>query len=105
MSEISKDDYVFLPVEEAVSPRKAGFFLHYVDAWWAVHPEHGLLFYNRKDRRTGRRGRRYGSPQCNTDRRIAEMVGRDTAGELWPEIEIRQFPSVWVPINISDYRD
>lgn len=104
MSEVSKDDYVFLPVEEAVAPRGGTYFQHYVDAWWTVHPEHGLLFFNPKNARTGRRRfGRFGSLQCNTDRRIAEKVGLETAGSLWPEIEIRQFPSVWVPINISDY--
>lgn len=104
MSDISKDDYVFLPVEEAVSPRGGTYFQHYVDHWWVVHPEHGLLFYNRKNRRTGRRWQRgLGSPQCNTDERISKMVGDKTLAILWPDIEIRQFPSVWVPINISDY--
>ena len=103
MSEISKDDYVFLPVEEAVSPKGGTYFQHYVDAWWMVHPEHGLLFYNPKNPRTGRCRLRHGSPQCNTDKRIAEMAGAKTAGSLWPEIEVRLFPSVWVPIRISDY--
>jgi hypothetical protein len=105
MSDVSKDDYVFLPVDEATAPAKGGFFEHYVDAWWTVHPEHGLLFYNRKNPRTGRRRvHGLGSPQCNTDERITRKVGLDTAGSLWPDIRVEQFPSVWVPVNISDYR-
>src|SRR5215469_14287665 len=104
MGDISKDDYVFLPVAEATAPGKGGFFQHYVDAWWTVHPVNGLLFFNPKNARTGRRRHgRYGFPQCNTDERIARKVGLDTAGSLWPEIEIRKFPSVWVPVDINDY--
>ncbi len=103
MSTVSETDYVFLTVEEAVTPRKGGFFQHYVDAWWVVHPERGLAFYNPKDRRTGRRRHgRYGSPQCNTDERISRMFGTKTVP--WPHARIEQFPSVWVPIDISDYR-
>jgi hypothetical protein len=104
--DISEADYVFLPLEEAVTPQKGGFFQHYVSAWWVVHPDRGLAFYNPRNARTGRRRHsRYGSPQCNTDERIARMVGPKTVGELWPDVRIQQFPSVWVPVDISDYRD
>ena len=78
--------------------------MHFVDAWWTVHPERGLLFFNPKNARTGRRRfGRYGSPQCNTDERISRKVGLDTAGSVIDGIEVRLFPSVWVPVNISDY--
>lgn len=100
---ISESDYMFLPVDEATAPVKAGMFQHYVDAWWVVHPERGLAFFNPPGRR--RRAGSLGSPQCNTDERIARKVGPVTAGTVFPEVEIRQFPSVWVPIDISDYRD
>ena len=103
-TEISETDYVFLPVAEAVAPRKGGFFQHYVDVWWCVHPERGLAFYNPLNRRTGRRRHhRYGSPQCNTDERVARAVGAKTMGILWPEVRVEQFPSVWVAISLSDY--
>ena len=104
MSEISESDYVFLPVDEAVSPAKGGFFQHYVDAWWAVHPERGLAFYNPPNTRTGRRRHHgLGSPQCNTDERISRSVAGKTVSSLWPEVRIEQFPSVWVPASLSDY--
>ena len=105
MSDVRKEDYVFLPLEEAVSPRKGGFFQHYVDAWWTVHPEHGLLFYNPLIARTGRRRfGRLGSPQCNTDERVSRKFGLEIAGSLWPEVEVRLIPSAWVPADLSDYR-
>ena len=105
MTTISEADYVFLPVDEATAPGQGGFFQHYVDAWWVVHPERGLVFFNPKNTRTGRRRfGRYGSPQCNADERISRKVGADTAGSVFPEVEIREFPSVWVPIDISDYQ-
>ena len=67
-------------------------------------PGAGLLFFNPKSTRTGRRGLgRYGSPQCNTDERISRKVGLETAGSVFEGIEVRLFPSVWVPIDISDY--
>jgi hypothetical protein len=88
-------DYAFLPVQEAVSPAKGGFFLHYVDAWWLVHPEYGLAFY-RRGRRSG-----LGAPQCNTDERISRMVGLKTAP--WPDAEVKRFASVWIPIDPHDY--
>jgi hypothetical protein len=95
--------YRFLPVQEAVSPVKGGFFVHYVDAWWLVHPEHGLAFFNPRNARTGRRRMHgLGSPQCNTDERISRKVGQDCAP--WPDPEVRQLASVWVPVDISDYR-
>jgi hypothetical protein len=104
MGDIKAEDYVFLPVAEGTAPTKGGFFMHYVDAWWVVHPEKGLAFYNPVSTRTGRRRfGRFGSPQCNTDERISRKVGLDCAGSVFPGIEIRQFPSVWVPADPQDY--
>jgi hypothetical protein len=89
-------DYNFLPLEEAVSPKRGGYFHHVINGWWAVHPEWGLVFW-KKGQRPG-----LGAPQYNSDERIVRSVGlRDIP---WPEVEIRQIPSVWVPIDISDYR-
>lgn len=96
MSPLTEEHYRFLPVEEAVTPAKGGFFHHYVNAWWAVHPEKGLAFYNAP----GRRRSGLGSPQCNTDERVTREVSANAA---WP-VEVRQIASVWVPIDISDYR-
>lgn len=92
------EDYKFLSVQEATAPVKGGFFLHYVNQWWLVHPEHGLAFYSPRSRR------RYGlgSPQCNTSEQISRMVGVKTAP--WPDPEVRKLASVWVPVDIGDYR-
>lgn len=101
---LSETDYVFMPVDEAATPRAGGFFQHYVDAWWAVHPERGLMFYNPVNPRTGRRRHgRYGSPQCNTDKRISQLVCDKTVLTIWPDVRIDQFPSVWVPFSLSDF--
>jgi hypothetical protein len=106
MRELKPDDYLFLSLAEATAPTKGGFFQHYLNGWWVVHPDKGLAFYNPKHVRTGRRQLgRWGSPQCNTDERISREVGMDCASSLWPEIEVRLIPSVWVPIDLRDYRD
>jgi hypothetical protein len=98
---LTEDDYVFLPVEEAVSPSKAGHFEHRVNSWWHVHPDKGLVFYNPRNPSTGRRRHAHaGAPQCNTNERIARTVA-----ELAPfQAEIRFFPSVWVQIDLNEYR-
>lgn len=50
--------------------------------------------------RTGRRRHSFlGAPQCNGDERIARMVSEHCP---FP-VEIRQFPLVWVQIDIHDY--
>lgn len=95
------EDYKFLSVAEATAPARGGFFEHYVDAWWLVHPERGLAFYSPVTR-TGRRRRGLGSPQCNTDERVTRMVGAKSAP--WPDPEVRQIPSAWVPVDLSGYR-
>lgn len=100
---LAEEDYLFLAVEEATRPAKGGFFMHHVDAWWLVHPDKGLAFYNPRHPRTGRRRfGRYGAPQCNADERIARKVGLDTAP--WPDPEVRFLRSAWVPVDIDDYR-
>lgn len=93
--DIDVSRYNFLPEQEAVSPAKGGFFVHWVNAWWLVHPDKGLAFY-----RLGRGGR--GSPQCNTDERVTRMLYSKTGQ---PEgCEVRKLASVWVPADPSDYQ-
>jgi hypothetical protein len=92
------DHYRFLPLDEAVNPAEGGFFMHYVNKWWAVHPDKGLAFFNAPGRRRSSNG--LGAAQCNTDERIARMVSANAA---WP-VEVRQIPSAWVPVDISDYQ-
>jgi hypothetical protein len=94
--ELSISDYAFLPVQEAVSPAKGGFFLHYVNTWWLVHPDKGLAFYRRGRRRS------LGAPQCNTDERITRMLAAK-APPPWDGAEVRRLASVWVPADPEDY--
>lgn len=103
MAELRIEDYLFLSVEEATAPPGGSFFQHYVDAWWLVHPEKGLAFYNPVNDRTGRRRMgKLGAPQCNTDERISRMVGAKSCP--WPDPEVRKLASVWVPADPGDYQ-
>jgi hypothetical protein len=100
MSETTEADYLFLPVEEAEHPVAGGFFIHYLNYWWAVHPVKGLVFYN-PVKRSGRRWRSgLGAPQHNTNERIQRQM---SAAHCPFEVQVRQLPSVWVQISISDY--
>jgi hypothetical protein len=101
MNELTEDDYRFLPIGEAVHPAGGGFFQHYVNYWWAVHPEKGLAFYNPAERGGRRMRRGLGAPQCNTDKRISQLVRDESIP--WPA-EIQLIESAWVPVNISDYQ-
>jgi hypothetical protein len=94
---LDPQSYRFLPLAEAVNPPKQGLFTHWVNAWWLVHPDKGLLFY-----RFGRR-RGWGSPQCNTDERVTRMLF-EKAPPPFEGIEVQHLPSAWVPADPDDYR-
>lgn len=101
MRQVPEDDFLFLPESEAAAPTKGAFFQRYADFWWAVHPEKGLVFFNPKNRRSGRRKFSYlGAPQCNTDERIKQA----TTATLPFEVEVKKLPLVWVQVNLSDYK-
>ncbi len=55
-------EYIFKPIEEAISPRSGRCI---ADHWWVHVPDKGLAFY-----------KWYGgvSPQCNTDRRLIDRA-------------------------------
>lgn len=79
------DRFHFLPESDVLST-KAHIIYQYRDAYWVVHPEKGLAFFDKG----------YGHPQCNTN--------RDIANRLCPEWgEIKYFARVLVPCNINDY--
>lgn len=100
--DVPESDYMYLSEAEAVAPSKGLFFRRCADSWWAVRPGHGLVFFNPSNRRTGRRKFSYlGAPQCNTDERIKQL----TARTLPFEVDVRKFPLVFVPVNLSDYSD
>ena len=96
--DITEDDYNFLPEQDAERPSKAGLFMHYVDDWWVVHPDKGLVFYSPWHRR--RRTAGLGAPQRNSDQRIQQAL----AMQHYPfPVEVRQLASVWVPASPGDF--
>lgn len=101
--EPAEDDYLFLPENQVTAPPKGVFFQCYRNSWWLVAPGRGLVFFNPLNRTGPKAGRRqrswFGYPQCNTDQRIA---GRPR--ELPFPVEVRQFPAVFVPVEISDFQ-
>jgi hypothetical protein len=100
--EPAEDDFLYLPEDQATAPTKGLFFQRYPGMWWAVRPGYGLVFFNPKNRRTGRRKFSYlGAPQCN----VSERIKQATAETLPFEVEVRKFPLVWVQVNLRDYRD
>ncbi len=97
---LTENDYRYLPVQEAVRPAAGGFFRHYVNCWWTVHPEKGLAFFNPPGRDGRRRHSGLGAPQCNASKRISQLVCDKNIP--WPA-EIQLLESAWVPVDISDY--
>lgn len=91
---LNPDDYQFMPIDQATM-LQGGMFRHIVGSWWQVCPERGLVFYRLKGDR-----RRWGSPQCNTDRAISERVARHTP---FP-VEIRWVERVFVPTEPGEYK-
>jgi hypothetical protein len=81
-----------VPMTDLTTPT-TGMFSVYVGYWWPVTDDDCLLFY-RPTRRSG-----YGSPQCNSDRRIAEKV----SGIYPMPTTLQQVPIVFVPLDPSDY--
>lgn len=100
--DVAENDFMFLPEDQATAPTKGTFFQRYTDFWWAVRPGLGLVFFNPRNRRTGKRKFSYlGAPQCNMSERIKQL----TAETLPFEVEVRKLPLVWVPVNLRDYKD
>jgi len=98
----AESDFMFLPEDQATAPVKGLYFQRFSGFWWAVRPGYGLVFFNPKNRRTGRRKFSYfGAPQCNTDERIKQA----TAETLPFEVEVKKIPLVFVPVNLRDYKD
>lgn len=86
MSEQSRDRYDYLPIAIARVP-PPGKIHHFKDYWWAVDPERGLLFYQRRNG-----DRLFWSPQGNSDERITRRLKPD-----WAEAQL--IPSVFVQID------
>jgi hypothetical protein len=91
----------FLPLSEALNPSHEGTFTHYTSRWWTVHPEKGLAFYNPVGRNGRRRRDGLGSPQCNSDRRCADMVRENALA--WPSALVF-IASAWLPAYPAKYQ-
>jgi hypothetical protein len=89
MKVITEDDprLRFVPIETATTP-PANLIDHIKDAWWVVHPQKGLVFWDK-----------HRAPQCNR----SEDITRRIAGAMYPWAEIRFIPSVFLRINPHDY--
>jgi hypothetical protein len=79
--------YHFMPIEQATEP-KGHMLYQWINAWWVVHPEKGLAFWDKG----------YSSPQCNRDESISKMLK-----PVWGEIKFME--RVFAPLNLSDYRE
>jgi len=84
----------YLSESDAINGPKSGFCKIISNSWWAVDPEKGLIFYHFKDYKG------LGSPQCNTDYRIVEMLKKHN-----PDCEVKYFDRIFVPIDLRDYTD
>lgn len=80
------DKYTYVKVDEAATP-KNGLHMIYVDHYWMVTADNEILIYGQ------------GSPQCNSNKQIAERI-RD---RLHTECEVHQIPFVYMPVRASDY--
>jgi hypothetical protein len=100
----SVENYLFLPLDEARSPVAPGAYMHYVNGWWVVHPEHGLAFWNPVMKRTGRRRNEgLGAPLCNKSESIQRHMAQAIAeGGGW-DADVRCLMSAWVPVKIAGY--
>lgn len=90
MSVVPSDDkrLIFIPLEKAiVCP--SGFVQHIKDHWWVVHPEKGLVFWDKKVM----------SPQCNSNESLTRRIWE----QMYPWAEIKFIPSVFRTINPSDW--
>jgi hypothetical protein len=90
MAPVRAEHVTFLSLDQAAKPPTGGLFSVYVDAWWVHVPGLGVMLYRRYPSHSP-------APQCNTDRRIVELVARDLYAETWPTVEARQVSLVMIP--------
>jgi hypothetical protein len=80
--------YHFVAENDATIHSRSPYLHQYLDSWWVVHPEKGLVFY----------GEGYGHPQCNRSKELSERLCPE-----WGTIKF--FERVLVPLNLSDYKE
>jgi hypothetical protein len=79
------------PKEYVTEPRSGSTVTVLRDYWWAVNAAGEVCFYKYP-------GERYGVPQCNSSRSIAEAVRKKTTSE---SVGVEQIPLAFVPIDVT----
>lgn len=82
----------FVPVEQLINVG-SGMLQHFRDYWWITDAEERLLFVETVPG-TGLHPPGV-SPQCNAAEGAARLIQR----RCYPELEVRQIPSVFVPVG------
>lgn len=86
---------VYLPENEAIAARGVTDAIR--DAWWCVHPDKGLMFWQPLAKR---KGKVLGAaPQCNANESITRLIMAKT----YPWADVKQVPLVLCPIDVRDY--
>lgn len=79
-----KPTYHYLPYPQGAPEQ--GYYEVIRNAWWAMHPQHGLLMYGT-------------SPQCNHRQDVSEAINE----RIHPDHNVVFVSVAWVPINPRDY--
>jgi hypothetical protein len=75
----------YLSVEDAEKPTQGAEV--WLDHWWIVDPEKGLIFYHGY------------APQCNSDKRITDAI--EAKGQFHGEV--KQIPIVYIPRHLQNH--
>jgi hypothetical protein len=81
---------VYMKEEKLIKP-KAGRVLCYLDAYWIVHPDKGVLFWKSTPKA------KYLAPQCNQN-----VVAETIKGRLYPWATVKQIPQVFI-VDDAEY--
>lgn len=80
--------YIFVPLETAQTPADGHA---YVNKWWCVDPEKGVVFYVSRLKLTECGEPVQPSPQCND----VEWVAKKMNKRMSPQFEVRLIPVVY----------
>jgi hypothetical protein len=92
MMNMSSYTIVYLAKEAAINGPKDGFCRVMSNYFWVVHPENGLVFAKFR----GDHG--LGSPQCNTNKSLADRFVNS-----YPGCTVEFYERVFVPVNLRDF--
>lgn len=87
---------VFLPWDQrfAIGERVLGEEVSSIEnSWWIAHPERGLAFA----REAGGNSKRYCSPQCNVNEKVARLIQQ----KHYPNLQVNFEPIVYVRRTIG----